>query len=170
MNGCGSDDWPGVQYEAEFERQLNVKEWCREQCIRQHATTPRDFLGMEYAWGYAKTVEDNPVTIQNIKRIAEYVDSAANPGGRFRTGPAVFMDGGTAAPAQDIETRLVSLLSWLNDEDPFADRPSTATPEEFYRELMYIHPFKDGNGRVGALVYNWLNGTLDGPVNPPEYK
>lgn len=43
------------------------------------------------------------------------------------------------------------------------------TPEEAYKELMEIHPFVDGNGRVGKIVYNALKGTLDKPQMPPNF-
>lgn len=43
------------------------------------------------------------------------------------------------------------------------------TPEEAYKELMLIHPFADGNGRVGKIVYNALKGTLDKPQMPPNF-
>ena len=42
------------------------------------------------------------------------------------------------------------------------------SPLRFYVELMLIHPFLDGNGRIGAIIYNWLNDTLDNPVPPTE--
>lgn len=42
-------------------------------------------------------------------------------------------------------------------------------PEEAYREFELIHPFVDGNGRVGKILMNALKGTLEHPVMPPNY-
>ena len=39
---------------------------------------------------------------------------------------------------------------------------------DFYREFERIHPFIDGNGRVGKILLNWKLGRLHYPVFPPD--
>lgn len=44
------------------------------------------------------------------------------------------------------------------------------TANEVYQEFEALHPFIDGNGRVGAILFNWMNGTLNNsPITPPEF-
>jgi Fic family protein len=43
------------------------------------------------------------------------------------------------------------------------------TPEQAYKEFQLVHPFRDGNGRVGKIVYNLLSGSLEDPKLPPNF-
>lgn len=43
------------------------------------------------------------------------------------------------------------------------------TPAEWFKEYENIHPFVDGNGRTGQILFNWLAGTLDKPTWAPNF-
>lgn len=46
---------------------------------------------------------------------------------------------------------------------------SKSAEDQFYYEYENIHPFRDGNGRTGKILYNYLCGTLDNPIMPPNF-
>jgi fido (protein-threonine AMPylation protein) len=43
------------------------------------------------------------------------------------------------------------------------------TPDEAYLEFEEIHPFVDGNGRAGKIIFNWLADSLGDPKMPPNF-
>lgn len=42
-------------------------------------------------------------------------------------------------------------------------------PEAAYWKFQKIHPFRDGNGRVGKILYNYMRGSLYKPELPPNF-
>jgi len=41
--------------------------------------------------------------------------------------------------------------------------------DEAYKRFQEIHPFVDGNGRTGKILYNFILGTLSDPKMPPNF-
>jgi hypothetical protein len=97
------------------------------------------------------------ITIDDILALGQEVEPTIN-GPRFRRIPITIGD--TVITWETINHSLFNLLKHQED----------VTPTEFYQEFETIHPFEDGNGRVGAILYNWLRCSLDFPTIPPEYK
>jgi Fic family protein len=71
--------------------------------------------------------------------------------GRFRTGGVGIMKGKDvihlAPPAENVPALMKDLLGWLHHSK---DHPLIAS-SVFHYEFEFIHPFADGNGRMGRL-------------------
>lgn len=100
-------------------------------------------------------------TIEFICTLAELVDPVKNSGKyNFREIP-VTINGVDLIPVTDFHSNLTTLIKngWFHEN-----------AEEFYFAFEKIHPFIDGNGRVGNILFNLLNKTLNNPVMPPMWK
>jgi hypothetical protein len=140
----------------------SVIDYCAEEVRRQgHDTTQLDGIErvgwMLDAWSYAlswATIDPRP-SIGHLHSIGSLIEVEKNRNG-FRT-CGVRVGSRICPPAQEVQPRLEHL--W--------EHGAELKPLEFYRELLEIHPFVDGNGRTGKIVLNWLNKTLLNPVFPP---
>jgi len=115
---------------------------------------PKQVLSaLEYALNHT-----GPMTRELVLELGRRIDPVKNASG-FRTTPVTFNQGVTQAAAPyEIERRIARLLEFQKE----------LTAVEFYTEFETIHPFGDGNGRVGDILYNLHKGTLNDPVIPPD--
>lgn len=80
----------------------------------------------------------------------------------------------------DLDWRKVNVRVGLDHKPAFQKVPKLMqqwdddlpgmTPEEAYKSFEEIHPFVDGNGRVGKIIYNWKAETLENPTFPSTYE
>lgn len=97
-----------------------------------------------------------------LKAHALMMDGLMEKAGSFRTGTeGVFDSDGNLvylAPPPDMVPELVDdLLGWTND----SDYPMIVRSCIFHYQFEYIHPFEDGNGRVGRLWQTLLLSKYD---------
>lgn len=109
-----------------------------------------------YQWAYDYC--DDPLTMVWLKSVAEMVEPK-NYQGRYRCTPVTFQNGGSSANWADIP-RL--MWNWTNTETHW---PVDAR----IKELLWIHPWDDGNGRVAWIVRTRLTDTWESPENLPNY-
>ena len=115
-------------------------------------------IWMRVAWVWAEVSAEKRArpTLDDIMSMSYYIEPVINERG-YRQVP-VLVRGRMAAPWRNIHSAMEKLWEYGGD----------LPPQQFYYEFEVLHPFRDGNGRLGAIIYNWLRGTLYSPTSPPD--
>ena len=138
--------------------QLNVIAFCAEECTRQQSGE-LSVGWMLNAYNYASKVLqfEEEITQSFPLSLARMIEPFKNAYG-YRIVPVSIR--GNLKDNQELITRQMEML---------LSAQTNLTPEEFYKEFEEIHPFVDGNGRVGVILYNYLNKTMNIPSFAPDY-
>jgi len=149
---------------------LPVVEYCAEEVARQQAS-PRHVGYMVDAWRIAiqdfeaprNDFNKKPVSTALILKLGATIEPWVNggldaPNGHFRR--VRVQVGDRVCPDPEEVPRLM---------DALVEAQCRLKPEEFYYEFELIHPFRDGNGRTGKILLNYLNGSLMAPIWPPDF-
>lgn len=131
---------------TEIDRRLILR-----QCELQGATSPEEVADFTSAYGWAKGFAESfdlaTLTKEEVLSLAQDLGFRTIPstGGRYRSVPVTFASGDSGLNPQEIPR---VMENWA---EAYAE--GHLRPVDLYREFELIHPFVDGNGRVGDLLW-----------------
>lgn len=136
-----------------------VLEWCIDEVERQGDPMKPYLYGMVQAWQYGIKIQDErrSITEDDIHILAGLVKT--KDWSRYRETPVSFADMSLGLPWEQIIRQMHLLI----------EHQHTFTADEFAKRFLDIHPFEDGNGRVAAILWNYINGTIEHPITMPDF-
>ena len=168
-------DLKSLTREVEAEA-VGIVRFCADEVERQRAE-PEAVCWMVEAWlmarrRFEKTPPLQLATSLTLKMITEWgqrVEPVKN-----RTGFREFeLRGGQRVwpPSHDIPGLMERFVAAIRGDEgwPLCPPVGHGVAEHAYYIFQMIHPFADGNGRVGKVIYCWLRGCLNNPEMPPNF-
>lgn len=110
-----------------------------------------------YQWAYVNRYET--LNKHWLGAVAQRIESERNYHGRYRCTPVTFANFGDSANSQLIPELI----------DAHCKNRKDIPVERWVKELGWIHPFQDGNGRLMWIVRTRLTDTWASPEPLPNY-
>lgn len=141
---------------------------------KRQSGTMREALGMQYGLSIFRNVWNSGYRLNKTYVLAAI--ESINGVTEHRKVLAVFNQGVPAVPpGVQLERGMERWYEVINSSQvDVASRDALFDNEKdiadfMTREFLTLHPFTDGNGRVGSLVWNFLNGTIQQPEPMPYF-
>lgn len=137
---------------------VKIASACAVECERQQV----GLIELGYlinAYSLVWTDDDAFREVEYFQTLGAIVEPRLNRHG-FRITPVTFENGGGAANSHEIPRLMENFANVIN---LWARGVEDIDVNAAVRDFLWIHPFRDGNGRVAFLLQNYLDGTLDDP-------
>ena len=121
---------------------------------------PNEIREVQNAYSaYEMMLELDPASVDDLLKAHKYMMGGLIPeSGRFRSGGVGVFDGDVvvhmAPPAEFVPGHIRNLFEWYKGSEMHPLIKSAV----FHYEFEFIHPFADGNGRMGRMWHSMLLG------------
>jgi hypothetical protein len=174
----GAPEWHagiGVPPRMFGEARMEIARFCAVECELQQSGE-RSVFHMLEAYEYAQEHRNGLPDQEDIRVLGYLVEPKYNSTEHYRTcGVRVGSD--VKAPYEEIPTLMTQLLSDIKEATCADQRAVTlglaavnyGGPSAWFKRYEDIHPWEDGNGRSGTILFNWWRRTLHAPEWPPNF-